>query len=504
MLLSETTKKIKQDIGEKEIPPMLDNTFWGNREIETQSLKKISVINKKISLIEKAIRRIVKSFISLNNFSDQLDGLEGNAPGAPKKGLSRVAETPVKPADWSFLGKLIAAGMVLFLGYKIVEYVVKHIISPIINGFTKVINSVIGIFAAATNGFISVFAMTIKAATNSVVSFINLSTELYYSSAIGLAKIHKSITGNTAEIEKQIEDLRKEKISTQAATTAAGKSVTTEIETEKNVAISAVTSTAAGAETAVTAAGTSVISAVTPPPLPDIFAGIGGMVTGGGAQGKGSFGGGGATGNITTDPYKGQQILSGSIYDAIIAAEGTAKYGDPYNTSLGYEKSPKPLTSMTMKESLEWGDYIRKRTKIGIRSNSSAKGAFQIVNTTQKDAMKALGIGDNELFDEENQKRLAAWIWNTQGWRAWEGLKIHPEILASIKDFNNKKVAVPVSSSSNLNTKNKNNTVIVVNNPPPKPPKKKPPTQKYAVVDRHDYFGADDRNHIPLSLQPGT
>ena len=67
--------------------------------------------------------------------------------------------------------------------------------------------------------------------------------------------------------------------------------------------------------------------------------------------------------------------------------------------------------------------------------------------------MKALGIGDDELFDEENQKRMAAWIWNTQGWRAWEGLKIHPEILASIKDFNNKKVAVPISSSSNLNTK---------------------------------------------------
>ena len=99
---------------------------------------------------------------------------------------------------------------------------------------------------------------------------------------------------------------------------------------------------------------------------------------------------------------------------------------------------------------------------------------------------------------------MAAWIWNTQGWRAWEGLKIHPEILASIKDFNNKKVAVPISSSSNLNTKNKNNTVIVVNNPPPKPPKKKPPTQKYAVVDSHDYFGTDDRNHIPLSLKHGT
>ena len=136
----------------------------------------------------------------------------------------------------------------------------------------------------------------------------------------------------------------------------------------------------------VNAKGQEVITAITPPKLFDIF---------GTSKPAQSFGGGGATGNISTEPYTGPQILSGSIYDAIIAAEGTARDGDPYNTSLGYEKSPKPLTSMTMKESLEWGDYIRKQTKTGIRFNSSAKGAFQIVNETQKLAMKALGIGDN-------------------------------------------------------------------------------------------------------------
>ena len=69
MSLTDTTKKIKQNIGEKQIPPMLDNTFWGNKETEIKSLEKISVINKKISLIEKSIKRIVKSFISLNDGS---------------------------------------------------------------------------------------------------------------------------------------------------------------------------------------------------------------------------------------------------------------------------------------------------------------------------------------------------------------------------------------------------------------------------------------------------
>jgi len=101
---------------------------------------------------------------------------------------------------------------------------------------------------------------------------------------------------------------------------------------------------------------------------------------------------------------------------------------------------------MTMQESLEWGDHIRKQTETGIKFNSSAKGAFQIVNETQKLAMKALGIGYNELFDEENQRRMCAWIWTTQGWQAWEGLKKHPEILASARDFIDKKVPIPPSS----------------------------------------------------------
>ena len=498
MLLSETTKKIKQDIGEKEIPPMLDNTFWGNREIETQSLKKISVINKKISLIEKAIRRIVKSFISLNNFSDQLDGLEGNAPGAPKKGVSRVDETPVKPADWSFLGKLIAAGMVLFLGYKIVEYVVKHIISPIINGFTKVINSVIGIFAAATNGFISGFAMTIKAATNSVVSFINLSTELYYSAAIGLAKIHKSITGNTAEIEKQIEDLRKEKISTQAATTAAGKSVTTEIETEKNVAISAVTSTAAGAETAVTAAGTSVISAITPPPLPDIFAGIGGMISGGGAApsttGEG-FGGAGATGEFI-GPGVGET--------------GSSKEAMDFFISKGY--TPEQAAGIVGNLQAESGANLRTDA---VGDQGRAYGIAQW-HKDRRDTFKRVYGKDIKQAGFREQLEFIQWELTHKEGTAGE--KRAGDLLRKTKTVEDAAIVVDkfyerstgearnqrIKNALALNAGRKNNTVIVVNNPPPKPPKKKPPTQKYAVVDSHDYFGTDDRNHIPLSLKHGT
>jgi hypothetical protein len=106
-------------------------------------------------------------------------------------------------------------------------------------------------------------------------------------------------------------------------------------------------------------------------------------------------------------------------YDAIINAEGTAKYGDPYNTSLGYMRSPKPLVDMTMAESLAWGDQVRRAQGL----NSSAKGAFQITNTTQRDAMRALGLGGSDMFSPENQRAMADWIYKTQGLGAWEGLK---------------------------------------------------------------------------------
>ncbi len=97
-----------------------------------------------------------------------------------------------------------------------------------------------------------------------------------------------------------------------------------------------------------------------------------------------------------------------AFYDAIIQSEGTGKHGDPYDTSLGYTKSPMPLTKMTLAQSLEWGDWIRHNTAIGEATNSSAKGAFQIVNATQLAAMKALGLKMSDLFSEENQRKMAS------------------------------------------------------------------------------------------------
>lgn len=131
-------------------------------------------------------------------------------------------------------------------------------------------------------------------------------------------------------------------------------------------------------------------------------------------------------------------VAPNSVYDTIIAAEGTALHGDPYNESLGYLKSPKPLSEMTMKESLEWGEHIAAtvgKDKRGRAYSSSAKGAFQIVNSTQRAAMKALGIKDTDKFSPDNQRRMADWIIANQGFKSWEGFKSNPDMLTNAKNL---------------------------------------------------------------------
>lgn len=140
-----------------------------------------------------------------------------------------------------------------------------------------------------------------------------------------------------------------------------------------------------------------------------------------------TFDGGLRGGDETQQGGKSVGDPTSDFFDAIIKAEGTGKHGDPYNASLGYLKSPKPLTEMTMAEALAWGDHIRKGTDIGRRFNSSAKGAFQIVNTTQRLAMDGLHLGPDDKFSVENQRRMAAWIARKQGLGAWEGFKSHPD-----------------------------------------------------------------------------
>lgn len=124
---------------------------------------------------------------------------------------------------------------------------------------------------------------------------------------------------------------------------------------------------------------------------------------------------------------------SNEFYSAIQRAEGTAGK-DPYNVWLGNTPSPKPLTEMTLNEALAQGEWLRKNTRIGRRTNSSAKGAFQIVNKTQKWAMRELGLSGNEKMTPEIQRAMADFIYDRQGYGAWEGLKTHPRDRRIVQD----------------------------------------------------------------------
>ncbi len=143
--------------------------------------------------------------------------------------------------------------------------------------------------------------------------------------------------------------------------------------------------------------------------------------------------GGGAAGKSSLPLF----ASSNGFLDAVMRAEGTAKTGDPYNTSLGYRASPKPLVTMTMDESLAWGENIAREemAKLGVSRGeaSSAKGAFQIVNSTQRAAMQALGMSGSDLFSADNQNKMAMWIRQTQGVGAWEGFKKNPGALSGIE-----------------------------------------------------------------------
>ena len=164
----------------------------------------------------------------------------------------------------------------------------------------------------------------------------------------------------------------------------------------------------------------------------DMFSRAGAGVTaigfgGGGSSGlihRASLGGGSGGGGRDIPDFGGGAGGSGSsAFDAIMRAEGTAG-SDPYNTVLGkgkYGLPNKPLTEMTLREAYAFGRTVRAR-----HGSSSALGAFQIVGRTMKQHMGAVGLGWDDKFSPENQRKLARDIARTEGLGAWEGFKSHP------------------------------------------------------------------------------
>lgn len=104
--------------------------------------------------------------------------------------------------------------------------------------------------------------------------------------------------------------------------------------------------------------------------------------------------------------------------------------GGDYNALYGYANreggqfAGTRLTDMTINQALQFADpsgpyAATVRGQVG--RTATPMGAYQVVGSTLRDAMKGLGLTGNERFDEAMQDRVAQWIYQTQGSGAWEG-----------------------------------------------------------------------------------
>jgi hypothetical protein len=113
--------------------------------------------------------------------------------------------------------------------------------------------------------------------------------------------------------------------------------------------------------------------------------------------------------------------------------------GGDYNALYGYANRPgQPfegvnLTDMTVNEVIDftdpsgpYGQWVRstpsfQKTDAYKRGlTATPTGAFQVVGTTLKDAVKGLGLTGDEPYNEATQDAIGRWIFENQGPKAWE------------------------------------------------------------------------------------
>jgi len=127
----------------------------------------------------------------------------------------------------------------------------------------------------------------------------------------------------------------------------------------------------------------------------------------------------------------------------IFAGESGGNYSALYN----YQNRPGGLfentdvTKMTIGQlkdftnpSGEYARYVKKTNPEGVLS--TPLGAYQVVGRTLKDAVKALNISDDQVFNQATQDKIGRWIFDTQGTGAWEGYKAQTAPLAAPGMFN--------------------------------------------------------------------
>lgn len=105
--------------------------------------------------------------------------------------------------------------------------------------------------------------------------------------------------------------------------------------------------------------------------------------------------------------------------------------GGDYNALYNYQNRPDgrfsdvQLTEMPISDVLsftnpqgEYAGYVRSQ----VGRTATPVGAYQVVGSTLRNAVEALGIDPSTPFNQETQDRIGRWILENQGPQAWEGL----------------------------------------------------------------------------------
>lgn len=125
-------------------------------------------------------------------------------------------------------------------------------------------------------------------------------------------------------------------------------------------------------------------------------------------------------------------LASGPSWQAIQNGIFKGESGGDYDTLFGHSQRPgqpfagTKLTNMTVGQAAKfadpsgpYGQWVNQ--KIG--RVATPLGAYQIVGSTLKDALKAGVVKPDDPFDMATQDKLGKWILKTQGTSAWSGYK---------------------------------------------------------------------------------
>lgn len=104
--------------------------------------------------------------------------------------------------------------------------------------------------------------------------------------------------------------------------------------------------------------------------------------------------------------------------------------GGDYDALFGYQNRPNGAFAGIKVSQMPVGDVIKFTSPTGkygeyvkgqVGHVATPVGAYQVVGTTLREAVKALGIDPNQKFDKATQDKIGQYILKTQGTGAWEG-----------------------------------------------------------------------------------